>query len=49
MVRLPPSPGALAGRVEACAFESCTLNVLMNGKALIEPDTTDRMHESANQ
>ena len=43
------TPGALAGRAEGCTYENCTLNVTMNGKALPEIGTTDRMYESADQ
>ena len=43
------TPGALAGRAEGCTYENCTLNVTMNGEALPEIGTTDRMYESADQ
>ena len=43
------TPGALAGRAEGCTFENCVLNVTMNGEALPEIGTTDRMYESADQ
>lgn len=43
------TPGALAGRAEGCTYENCVLNVTMNGEALPEIGTTDRMYESADQ
>ena len=43
------TPGALAGRAEGCTYENCIMNVTMNGEALPEIGTTDRMYESADQ